>query len=103
MCLNTIQNRKVTKEFIMELLKYHNKKKLHDELVKWEIPTFPLNGNVLITNGCPKGTAVGQVITKLKEIWAEHDFQLNADELLAKLPTILSELNLDSSKRQKLE
>lgn len=104
MCLNTIQNRKLTKEFIMELLKYHNKMKLYDELAGWQIPTFPVNGNALIINGCPKGAAVGQVMIKLKELWAENDFQLNAEELLKQLPTILCELNFnDPPKRPKFK
>lgn len=103
MCLNTIKSRNIVKQYILELLKYNNKTELYRQLKEWEIPAFPVNGNVLMAHGCPKGSATGQVLEKLKEIWLKHDFQLSSDELLNELPGILKDLNFtEMPKRPKL-
>lgn len=103
MCLNTIKSRNIVKQYILELLKYNNKAELYRQLNEWETPAFPINGNVLVANGCPKGSAVGQVLDKLKEIWLKHDFQLSSKELLNELPAILKEFNsTEMAKRPKL-
>lgn len=97
---------KLLKEYVLELLKYHGKWDLHDELKNWEIPRFPVNGSMLKSHDCPVGQKMGIVMNKLKEEWVKSHFTLNADELLAHLPKILDEIR-DSDKmhmkRQKVK
>ncbi|KAH8310635.1 hypothetical protein KR044_002319, partial [Drosophila immigrans] len=76
------------RDFVEQLLKYANKLELFNELKAWETPNLPINGNTLKSHGLV-GKKVGQVIAELRLLWADSDFQLTADELLAKLPTIL--------------
>lgn len=94
MCLQTLGRPHVTKEYVEELLKFHNKWELYGKLKNWQVPKFPVSGNMLKQNGCPQGRTIGRVISKLKEVWIQHEFKSTAEDLLKHLPAILEELNI---------
>lgn len=68
------------------MLKFHGKYDLAKELSQWEIPKFPLTGDMLKENGCPHGIKTGIVMQELKVRWYESNFKLNSKELLEFLP-----------------
>jgi len=47
------------------------------------IPDFPVSGNDLIARGIKSGPAMGKIIHDLKIIWADHEFNIDKEELLA--------------------
>lgn len=69
------------KEFVMELLKYVGKRELYEQITDWKQPNYPLNGKVLMENGI-NGKRVGDVLSRLRDIWADSNFQLTREELL---------------------
>ncbi|XP_062564049.1 CCA tRNA nucleotidyltransferase 1, mitochondrial [Armigeres subalbatus] len=92
--LHTIGSAKLRKEHVLELLRYHGKRDLYYQLKDWQIPFFPLKGNLLIEKGAPKGPKLGQVITELKMIWAANQFTMSESELLEHLPAVLEKLTI---------
>lgn len=82
----------VIKEYVLELLKYQDKRELHDQLKDWVIPRMPISGSRLTEHGVPAGKSMGHVIHKLKEIWCEHQFKISTDQLLTHVPGVLSQL-----------
>lgn len=106
MCIQPLGQPKTLKEYVLELLKYHGKWDLHDELKNWQIPRFPLSGTMLKQHNCPGGQKMGVVMSKLKEEWVKSHFESGADELLAHLPRILDEMQKSDEmhiKRQRVE
>lgn len=92
MCILGGRNQSVTKEYVLELLKYNNKQALFEKLQVWSPPRFPVTGSMLEPHNCSKGKMMGQVMNKLKDIWSKGNFELSADDLLKELPNILKEL-----------
>ncbi|CAG9813433.1 unnamed protein product [Phaedon cochleariae] len=80
-----------TKNMCIEVLKYINSPYWED-LVKWEIPKFPVSGNVLKENGVESGRFMGVVMNELKIFWANNDFNLSVEELVKEIPRISNEL-----------
>ncbi|XP_072388602.1 CCA tRNA nucleotidyltransferase 1, mitochondrial [Diabrotica undecimpunctata] len=78
-----------TQKMAVEVLKYNNSS-YWEELEKWEIPKFPVSGNVLKERGVEGGRMMGQVLNELKHFWADHDFSLSVDEILKELPRVLN-------------
>lgn len=76
-------------KWIVEVLKYNNSPHL-EEFRNWSLPKFPVSGNMLKQKGVEGGRFMGLVIYELKNIWAENDFNLAAEELLKQVPHILS-------------
>lgn len=102
MCIQTIGKPSDQKQYVEELVKYLGKATLYHKLKTWEIPSFPVNGNVLKEHGCPPGRMIGVVMTKLKQIWALHEFKSTQEELLQNfLPDILKDLNIVDGKVKK--
>uniref|UniRef100_A0A182JGI0 Poly A polymerase head domain-containing protein n=1 Tax=Anopheles atroparvus TaxID=41427 RepID=A0A182JGI0_ANOAO len=94
LCLQTISSVKIKKEYVLELLKYHGKRDLHQQLLDWALPQFPIKGNVLIANGAPKGHKMGLVMDRLKIIWSNNQYNMTQEQLLEHLPQVLAEMNL---------
>lgn len=92
MCILAGTNQNITKEYVLELLKYNNKPELFEQLQVWSPPRFPVNGNMLQSHGCAKGKMMGPVMNELKDIWAKGNFEMTADDLLKELPAILTKL-----------
>lgn len=94
LCLQTISSVKLKKEYVLELLKYHGKRELYQQLLDWPIPQFPIKGNVLIANGAPKGPKLGVVLDRLKIIWSNNQYNMTQEQLLEHLPAVLEEINV---------
>uniref|UniRef100_A0A8W7PRU6 tRNA nucleotidyltransferase/poly(A) polymerase RNA and SrmB- binding domain-containing protein n=1 Tax=Anopheles coluzzii TaxID=1518534 RepID=A0A8W7PRU6_ANOCL len=94
LCLQTISSVKLKKEYVLELLKYHGKRELYQQLLDWPIPQFPIKGNVLIANGAPKGPKLGEVLDRLKIIWSNNQYNMTQEQLLEHLPAVLEEINV---------
>ncbi|ETN66594.1 CCA-adding enzyme [Anopheles darlingi] len=92
LCLRTIGNAKLKKEYVLELLKYLGKRDLHRKLSEWPLPVFPVKGHVLIAKGAPKGPKLGLVMDRLKVIWSTNEYNMSEEEILNHLPAVLEEM-----------
>ncbi|XP_058823260.1 CCA tRNA nucleotidyltransferase 1, mitochondrial-like isoform X2 [Topomyia yanbarensis] len=92
--LQTLGSAKLKKEYVLELLRYYGKVDLHQQLKEWQVPRFPIKGNVLIEQGAPKGQKLGLVVNELKIIWSKKQFNMTEQELLEHLPKVLDKLEL---------
>lgn len=81
----------IFREYTKELLRYRGAIEVLREFEQWTVPRFPINGNMLKDRGT-EHKLIGPVITELKRIWVEEDFQLTENQLLDRLPIILDEL-----------
>ncbi|PIT69965.1 CCA tRNA nucleotidyltransferase [Bartonella tribocorum] len=59
--------------------------KLYQLVQKWQIPTFPINGNDLIKKGFSKGILLGKKLKELEMIWVESGFLMDRHALLEKI------------------
>ncbi|XP_047114688.1 CCA tRNA nucleotidyltransferase 1, mitochondrial [Schistocerca piceifrons] len=83
------------RDYAREVLKYRGDHQLLAEFDSWELPRFPLNGNMLREKGVPGGKITGLVMKQLKEIWIESDFNMSPEDLLAQIPAIANTLGID--------
>ncbi|XP_035719934.1 CCA tRNA nucleotidyltransferase 1, mitochondrial-like isoform X2 [Vespa mandarinia] len=81
-----------TKEFVCEVLKYRGMIEFYNEINKWIIPKFPINGH-MIKSYVPHPRMVGPVLYNLKEIWFDKDFKISLEELIKHIEPIIHELN----------
>lgn len=88
----TSSNQAIIKEFLLELLKYNDKRDLHDKLLAWRIARMPVASSHLAEKGVPPGKNMGQILQRLREIWCDNNLQIATAELLNHLPEVLSEL-----------
>ncbi|ALC45499.1 CG2100, partial [Drosophila busckii] len=79
------------REYVEQLLKYSNKEELYSQLKAWKTPSFPLNGNALKSFGLT-GKKVGLVLSELRLLWADSNFQLGSDELMEQVPDLIKQL-----------
>lgn len=86
-------------EWICEVLKYNAEADLLERFRCWDVPKFPVNGNMLLERGLRSGPRFATVLTKLKEIWFDSNFQMTSEELLKKLPDILSQVKGSKAKK----
>lgn len=86
-------------EWICEVLKYRAEAELLDRFRCWDVPKFPVNGNMLLERGLRSGPRFATVLGKLKEIWFESDFTMTSEELLKRLPDILAEVKTSKPKK----
>lgn len=94
---------KLLKEFILELLKYNGKREIYDQILEWEMPKFPINGTVLMDNGC-SGRKMCNILTKLRDIWADSNFQMSQEELLQQhLTDVQQKIAEEESVRKKVK
>lgn len=82
---------RVSRQYTEELLRYKGYTEVLKQFQKWEMPRFPVNGN-MVKPFIKKAAMTGLIITKLKNIWLDHDFQLTADELCAHIPDTIAEI-----------
>ncbi len=52
---------------------------------KWDIPTFPVDGNDLMKAGIEKGPALGAALLKLEDWWIDQEFKPDKKPCLARL------------------
>ncbi|KAG8231146.1 hypothetical protein J437_LFUL011215 [Ladona fulva] len=98
MLINSKSKQNDTRDWIKELLKYKGDIPTLEEFERWKVPKFPVGGNMLMERGIPGGKRMAPVLMKLKDIWAESNFQLTTEELLEKLPDVLVELDMNAEK-----
>ncbi|KAL5287045.1 TRNT1 family protein [Megaselia abdita] len=92
------------KDFYEELLKYSGETEIYKEFKEWEIPKFPLNGGILKQNKCPSGKVMGAVMSELKAIWAEDNFETSQSDLLSvHLPTVLQKIKINDFPNKKMK
>lgn len=94
MCLPQVNRSfKLNKEYVLELLKLNDKKRVHDELVDWVMPPFPLNGNILMDNQCTGGKKIKYVLSETRDVWANSSFTLELDDLLKQVPELVQKFD----------
>lgn len=98
MCLQTFGRPRDIKDYVEELLKFEGKWKMYEQLKKWEVPKFPVDGNMLKQKGCPQGRVIGNIMNELKKVWIKNEFKSTSDEILEHLPKVLEELNIVDGK-----
>lgn len=86
-------------EWICEVLKYRADAELLERFRCWDVPKFPVNGNMLLERGLRSGPKFATVLARLKEMWFDSDFTMTAEQLLEKLPDILAEVKTSKSKK----
>ncbi|CAG9860389.1 unnamed protein product [Phyllotreta striolata] len=96
--LKSISKPANTKKMAVEVLKYNNSP-YWEELEKWEIPKFPVSGNLLKEKGVEPGKTMGNVMTELKHFWADNDFNLCPEDLMKELPRIMEALAQKKKKK----
>ena len=91
--------------FVEQLLLYRGEAELAEQFKQWEMPRFPVKGDQLKQAGCPPGRLMSVVMTKLKTMWKEANFEMSTEELVKAIPAILdsidpAELDREASKMQ---
>ncbi|XP_029173206.1 CCA tRNA nucleotidyltransferase 1, mitochondrial isoform X1 [Nylanderia fulva] len=79
------------REFVKEVLRYRGATDLLDELERWKIPRFPINGNAM-RERVANQKLIGEVFIHLKNMWVDEDFKLTEEQLLEQIPRILDGL-----------
>ena len=64
---------------MVNLLKYLNRLDLIEYFNSWEIPIFPITGDMLIGKNVKKGPLFSKVLNTLKEMW-KNEFEMNTSE-----------------------
>lgn len=80
------------KLFVLELVKYLNKKEMVDELSNWKCPVAPITGKFLKDHNCPDGAVMGKVRQTLVGKWIDSRFQMSQEELATHIPAVLESL-----------
>ncbi|XP_055306676.1 CCA tRNA nucleotidyltransferase 1, mitochondrial [Sitodiplosis mosellana] len=94
---------KLLKDFVLELLKYNGKRQIYDQLLDWEMPKFPVNGTILIESGY-SGRKMGAILEKLRDIWADSNFQMSQEELMQQhLTPVQQKVAEEESLRKKVK
>ncbi|XP_043496139.1 CCA tRNA nucleotidyltransferase 1, mitochondrial isoform X3 [Polistes fuscatus] len=81
-----------TKEYVCELLKYRGMVEFYNDINKWTIPKFPINGH-MVKSYVSNGKMVGPVLQKLKVLWFDSDYKMSSDELIKHIEPIVHELD----------
>lgn len=86
------------RERVLELLKYiRADADMIDELERWKMPDFPVNGCDLMDSGIPGGPAMRSVLTHLFDLWKKSDCTMSKEDLLKHV----SEVKITEEARRK--
>ncbi|RNA23117.1 CCA tRNA nucleotidyltransferase mitochondrial [Brachionus plicatilis] len=66
-------------EKLTELLKYVNRLEYIEHLRDWQVPIFPITGDILENLKIPKGPIYSKILFSLKESW-KNEFNLDTSE-----------------------
>lgn len=77
----------VSREWVYELAKLHDRADHIPALMTWTVPEFPVRGKDLIERGMKPGPEVGTMLSNLKLLWADGIYRPTKDELLARVIT----------------
>ncbi|XP_068233160.1 CCA tRNA nucleotidyltransferase 1, mitochondrial [Palaemon carinicauda] len=75
------RNKDIALSYVNELLKYAGKVDFQSQLNDWEIPKFPVNGNMISEKGVPR-KKIKYAMSDLICEWKKSSFTLSSDELL---------------------
>lgn len=67
------------KEKLFELLKYLNKCEFIEYFENWQIPLFPITGEILIQKNVKKGPIFTKILNELRDLW-KFEFHLDTSE-----------------------
>lgn len=89
--LKTIGKVSDMREFVCELLRYKGALDLLEEFDQWD-SNFPINGR-MISEHLPSGKnkVIGDVLSKLKDVWLDSDCKMTAEKLQSHIPEIVAE------------
>lgn len=82
----------VSTEYVLELLKYNDKRELHDKLLTSPMPRMPINRIQLAEKCIPARKYLAEIHDKLNKIWCENNFKITVEELLNRVPEVLIEV-----------
>jgi tRNA nucleotidyltransferase (CCA-adding enzyme) len=74
---------RVSQEYVRELGLLRGDVILAYYLKNWTPPVFPVTGHDLMQAGVDPGPALGQTIAKLKQAWANMNYAMTKDQLMA--------------------
>jgi tRNA nucleotidyltransferase/poly(A) polymerase len=69
--------------WLIEALRVIDLRVSADHLAAWTMPVFPVRGSDLIAAGVRPGPEMGRLLARLRTAWADKNYQLNRDDLLA--------------------
>lgn len=73
---------RVSKDWVIDLLRLRGDIKDIADVVAWDVPTFPVQGRDLIQEGMEPGAEMGRRLAFLRYIWAVEGFVLDKDALI---------------------
>ncbi|XP_015782981.1 CCA tRNA nucleotidyltransferase 1, mitochondrial [Tetranychus urticae] len=90
--LTSKSNQKVYHRYTLELLKYKGLQDIYNDLADWNIPTFPLRGDK-IGPKMKRRQLISQVMSELKSIWADNQFEMTEQELINEMDRLIEKYN----------
>ena len=84
------------REWCMEVLMYNGQFDLAKEFEKWEMPKFPIKGTDL-KDHVTQSKQIAQLVKKLKDHWAEENYQTSTEELIGLVPKFLEEIGVETA------
>ena len=75
----------IPKHYVMFLLEMLGKKDLINKLTLFTAPAFPVAGKDLLAIGMKPGPQIGEIITKLQDIWKQSNYEMSKEELLKQI------------------
>jgi len=83
-----------TRLFLEQVLRYRGDTELLRQFQHWTIPRFAVTGNHLKEAGCPPGKIMSVVLSRLKDQWKQSDFELDQDQLISQIPSVLDSIDV---------
>merc|ERR1711923_530202 len=77
---------------IVELMKYCGHLSMAEQFPNENLPEFPLKGSDLAQAQVPRGPKFAITLSELRRIWKESRYALDKQQLLEKVPDVLSTL-----------
>ncbi|KAJ8674279.1 hypothetical protein QAD02_005541 [Eretmocerus hayati] len=98
--LKTIGKVSDMREYINELLRYRGDLHLLEEFEKWD-GHFPINGRMIISHleSGKNHKVIGDVISRLKDVWLDHDCDMPVEKLEAQIPSLIAEVQEEMKER----
>ena len=78
------RNKDISLFYINELLKYACKTDFLSQLSQWEVPRFPVNGNMISEKGVPR-KQIKHAMNDLIVEWKNSNFTMTSEELVSRL------------------
>ncbi|XP_058796771.1 CCA tRNA nucleotidyltransferase 1, mitochondrial [Phymastichus coffea] len=88
--LKTIGKVSDIREYVAEVLKYRGSLELLKEFEEWD-SRFPVNGNMIKPYADKNHKVIGEVLSKLKDIWLDSDCQLPVEKLQTYIPNLAAQ------------